>query len=163
MASQRKGYKRLIDEDNATASSNVSCFTLTNRTLLLLLLVSSLGHCLWPLIWALNQQHRTTHTASCEPESSLYAGLKYDVPTPFRDVSTFVHHNRVVADATWDSWVVEPGLVALTHEFVNGKMLPQTQGSPLDKEKGVYLLSSYHSLHCLVSHLVIYVRFFFPA
>lgn len=149
MATGQK-YKILLDENEGTlyttsTTDGSSSSFLTNKTLLFLLFFSSLGHLVWPVIWTLHLQHEP-----CGPERSPYAGLTYDIPVPFRDVSTFVHHNSVVADATWDNWVVEPGIVALSHSYVNGKMLPQTQDSPLDNKKGVYVLSSYHSLHCLV-------------
>jgi len=152
MASEHKQYKLLVDEDERnplapTTTNRDSSSTLTNKTLVFLLILSSLGHLVWPVIWALHIQDGPNRT--CNPEVSPYASLTYDVPIPFHDVSTFVHHNNVVADATWDSWVVEPGIIALPHSYVNGKMLPQAQNSPLDDSKGVYILSSYHSLHCL--------------
>jgi len=156
MTSKHQKYELLVDKDEQNYSTTsttkgVPSSTLTNRTLILLLVISSLGHFLWPVIWISHLQYGLTKT--CGPEKSPYAGLTYDVPIPFRDVSMFVHYNRVIADATWDSWVVEPGIVALPHDFVNGKMLPQAQSSPLDEDKGVYILSSYHSLHCLVSKI----------
>ncbi|KAF4615860.1 hypothetical protein G7Y89_g15255 [Cudoniella acicularis] len=145
-------YHLLADENErnhhpSTTTNRAPSGTLTNKTLFILLVLSSAGNFLWPVIWALYLHHGLDKT--CGPEKSLYAGLTYDVPIPFRDVKMFVHYNTVIADATWDSWVVEPGIVALPHEFVNGKMLPQAQNSPLDKDKGVYILNSYHSLHCL--------------
>ena len=83
-------------------------------------------------------------------EKSLYAGLKRDVPIPYRDDTIFSPHNRTLSDAAWDSWVVDPGIVALPHDWVKAKMLPRAQKWPWDDDKGVYLLNGYHNLHCLV-------------
>lgn len=160
MASKHNDYKPLAYEDEHnfyTTTQRLTSSTPTNKILILLLIISSLGHLLWPIILASYFQHGLNKT--CNFEVSPYAGLTYDIPTPFRDIPTFVHRNSVVADATWDSWSIEPGFVALTHEFVNGKMLPEAQKSPLDDDKGVYLLSSYHSLHCLVNKIDAQFRF----
>lgn len=154
MASKQIDYRPLVDEDpnHFTRKFYQLSSGITNQTLVLLLIFSSIGHFLWPIVWVLHLQYALPNVPNtCGPEKSPYAGLTYDNPVPFRDDSTFLHHNSAVADATWDSWTIEPGIVALPHNFVNKKMLPQAQASPLDKNKGVYVLSSYHSLHCLVS------------
>jgi hypothetical protein len=160
MSSKNVKYRPLDDEDDAnhfatTKFCQVPNGTATNRTLVLLLIFSSLCHFIWPVLWVLHVQNAPPNT--CAPERSPYAGLIYDTPIPFRDDSMFVHRNTAIADAAWDSWTIEPGIVALPHDFVNRKMLPQAQASPLDENKGVYVLSSYHSLHCLVSAITPFI------
>ena len=86
---------------------------------------------------------------------SLHANLDRDVLTPFRDDTMFASHNRTIADIAWDSWVMDPGIAALSHEWVKQKVLPQAQHWPWDGNKGVYLLNGFHNLHCLVSSLQI--------
>ena len=80
----------------------------------------------------------------------MYAGLERDVPTPYRDDLIFNSPNRSLADAAWESWVVDPGIVALPHNWVKGRMLPQAQHWPWDEDKGLYLLQGFHNMHCLV-------------
>lgn len=82
-------------------------------------------------------------------DKTLYAGLERDVPTPFKDDTLFSPNNRSLSDAAWDNWVVDPGIVALPHDWVKAKMLPQAQHWPWDGDKGVYLLNGFHNLHCL--------------
>ncbi|KAL8819487.1 MAG: hypothetical protein Q9191_007724 [Dirinaria sp. TL-2023a] len=114
------------------------------KVLVLVAILSSCGNVLWAL-----QAFRSLPPKALHEDVSLYARLERDVPTPFRDDTIFSHPNRTIADEAWNSWVVDPGIVALPHSWVKGKMLPQAQKWPWDGDKGVYLLNGYHNLHCL--------------
>lgn len=125
------------------------------------LTVVAILSCFGNFLWAF-QTLRASQTPLTTPERSLYAGLERDVPTPYRDKTIFVSHNRSIADAAWDAWVVDPGIVALPHEWVKAKMLPQAQHWPWDKDKGIYLLNGFHNIHCLVRRLLLHCSLLSP-
>lgn len=54
--------------------------------------------------------------------------------------------NMTALDELWDGMDVNPGVIALPHD----NSLATTQDFPWDKSKGLYMLNSYHNLHCLV-------------
>lgn len=119
----------------------------TIKTLVLIAVVSSFCNILLVV-------HVLRNSSSISPKShdkTLYAGLERDIPTPFRDDTLFSPRNRSLSDAAWDNWVVNPGIVALPHDWVKAKALPQAQQWPWDGDKGICLLKGYHNLHCLVS------------
>ena len=124
----------------------------TNKLATRAIIVVAIFSCLGNLIWAFHFI-RISPTTMMNIDRSLYAGLERDVPMPYRDDTIFASHNRSIADAAWDSWVVDPGIVALPHDWVKGKMLPQSQRWPWGKDKGIYLLNGFHNIHCLVSAL----------
>ena len=154
MAFEKNKYTRLFDqaEDDRPhhGDERGSCVPVTNKLTSRALVVVAIISCLGNLIWV-SHFIRASPTASQSMDRSLYAGLERDVPMPYRHDTIFAHHNRSIADAAWDSWVVDPGIVALPHEWVKAKMLPQSQHWPWDKDKGIYLLNGFHNLHCLVS------------
>ena len=114
------------------------------KTLVSLLLISLGGNLLWAV------RHLFELHGGADSCQSLYAGLSRDVPLPYRDDTIFSPGNRTLSDAAWEAWVVNPGIVALPHEWVKAKMLPRAQRWPWDGDKGIYLLNGYHNLHCLV-------------
>ena len=154
MASKETKYTLLSDQPENDrphhGDDRGSRVPVPNKSVSSALVVVAIISCLSNLIWVFHFL-RASPTASQTMDTSLYAGLERDVPTPYRLDTIFAHHNRSVADAAWDSWVVDPGIVALPHEWVKAKMLPQSQHWPWDKDKGIYLLNGFHNLHCLVS------------
>jgi hypothetical protein len=50
----------------------------------------------------------------------------------------------------WEALSGDPGVVALSDDFVAAKQLPTAMRYPWDSSKGVYLLQGFHNLHCLV-------------
>ena len=149
--SDSKIYRPLLDplesDHNSHATRPVPSSSKFNTKALAFVAILS---CFGNFIWALQTFHNSP-TPFTNGDRSLYAGLERDVPTPYRDDTIFVNHNRSIADAAWNSWVVDPGIVALPHEWVKRKMLPQAQHWPWDKNKGIYLLNGFHNIHCLVS------------
>lgn len=59
--------------------------------------------------------------------------------------------NKTETDLLWDAIRPSHGLIALDREMAKGQNLPESMYLPDDHSKGVYLLESYHYLHCLVS------------
>lgn len=54
-------------------------------------------------------------------------------------------------DQEWDGLHVDDlGIIALPDTYVEKMSLPPSRRFPWDETKGVYLLNSYHNLHCLV-------------
>ncbi|CAJ2504614.1 Uu.00g120080.m01.CDS01 [Anthostomella pinea] len=49
----------------------------------------------------------------------------------------------------WEKFSGDAGVVALSQDYVTGKMLPHALRFPWDEDKGVYLLQGFHNLHCL--------------
>jgi hypothetical protein len=63
----------------------------------------------------------------------------------------FVDETNLTATSTaWEALSGDPGVVALSDEFVSAKGLPTAMRYPWDTTKGVYLLQGFHNLHCLV-------------
>ena len=154
MAVNHEGYQQLQQQPEKMNDDcnvpNYPAFSSTNavtKVLTIIALLSSFGNLLWAL-----QAFQTSSVQPLNEDRSIYASLERDVPTPYRDDTIFSSHNRTIADAAWDSWVVDPGIVALPHGWVKAKMLPQAQHWPWDGDKGIYLLNGFHNLHCLVCH-----------
>jgi hypothetical protein len=85
---------------------------------------------------------------------NLYlAGLHRDINTEILSSSDFDSMNRTVQDAAWDRVDIEPwnGFVALDEDYTIMQGLPHSQRWPWDLSKGVYILTSSHELHCVVS------------
>lgn len=116
------------------------------KALVVICLMSSIGNCLG--IYSL---FRNFSSAAPSHDRSLYARLERDVAMPFHTDTLFSPANRSLSDAAWESWAVDPGIVALPHDWVKQKMLPQSQQWPWDKSMGIYLLNGYHAIHCLAA------------
>lgn len=61
--------------------------------------------------------------------------------------------DRAVQDAAWGADALKPenGFIALDDEYSESVGLPHSQRWPWSDKKGVYILSSSHELHCVVS------------
>lgn len=68
--------------------------------------------------------------------------------------------NHSLADERWEALNINAGIVALPDKWATEHNLPPTQRFPWDPTKGVYTLSAFHTLHCLVSS-ILYVRSLF--
>lgn len=60
--------------------------------------------------------------------------------------------NHSLLDERWEAIDINPGVVALSDEWAVEHNLAPTQRFPWDASKGVYLLTAFHTLHCLVRH-----------
>lgn len=72
---------------------------------------------------------------------------------PISEHNLYTHHNETARDEAWNAINVDTGTVVLSTDFVAKFGLPEAQPFPWDPEKSVYVLSSYHSLHCVVSRV----------
>lgn len=70
---------------------------------------------------------------------------------------TMPHEIRTLDDPLWDSpeWDWNPGWIALKDSVTQAKGLPLSMQWPWDKTKGIYLIHGFHSMHCVVSVLVL--------
>ena len=82
---------------------------------------------------------------------SISAGLSWDLSIPWTRQGPFYNDNETQIFENWDQVNHDAGVVALPDAFVAKKELPTSQRFPWDDGKGIYLLNSYHQLHCLVS------------
>lgn len=66
--------------------------------------------------------------------------------TPYNNVE-----NQTASNELWDKISSSHGLIALDRQFAKEKQWLESMPVPGDEGKGLYLLESYHQLHCLVS------------
>ncbi|KAI1292917.1 hypothetical protein F5Y03DRAFT_402730 [Xylaria venustula] len=80
-----------------------------------------------------------------------FAGLRRNVPTEILSSSDFDSLNRTVQDAAWGHVDIEPwnGFIALDEDYTIAQELPHSQRWPWDSNKGVYIMTSSHELHCV--------------
>ncbi|KAH8719545.1 hypothetical protein GQ44DRAFT_623299, partial [Phaeosphaeriaceae sp. PMI808] len=57
--------------------------------------------------------------------------------------------NLTATSLAWEALSGDPGVVALSDEFVAATQLPVAMRYPWDSSKGVYLLQGFHNLHCI--------------
>lgn len=83
----------------------------------------------------------------------LTAGLYRNVPTEIVEHTDYDSPNRTIENAAWDNPELRPehGFIALQTSWADAKGLPATQPWPWDKTKGIYILTSSHELHCVVT------------
>lgn len=67
----------------------------------------------------------------------------------FHDTA-YTSDNLSAVSALWEKLSGDPGVVALSTDYVSEKRLPHAYRFPWDEDKGVYLLQGFHNLHCLV-------------
>ena len=60
--------------------------------------------------------------------------------------------NHSLADERWEALNINSGIVAIPDGWATKNNLPPTQRFPWDTTKGVYTVSAFHTLHCLVRH-----------
>jgi hypothetical protein len=89
------------------------------------------------------------HNFSAETNVNI-AGLEPNIDVNFGDKTLYGDtSNLTVLDKVWWSMDTNPGIVALPMDHHLGT----TDPFPWDDSKGLYVLNSYHSLHCLVCSL----------
>ncbi|TRX87977.1 hypothetical protein FHL15_011118 [Xylaria flabelliformis] len=85
---------------------------------------------------------------------SLIGGLRTDQHDSFTEESMWSDTSNMTAlDKLWSDMDVNPGIIQLPKDA----RLGSTQTFPWDQSKGLYMLDSYHSLHCL-KNIYAYVR-----
>lgn len=84
------------------------------------------------------------------------AGLSLDKSVAFPYSTGFGPEvtNHSLLDERWEAIDINPGVVAIPDDWADEHNLAPTQRFPWDTSKGVYLLTAFHTLHCLVSELV---------
>lgn len=83
------------------------------------------------------------------------AGLERNKRIAWTDDSDFASHNRTTWDQAWETLKPDTGFVAISDDLAIRTGLHESQRWPWDPSKGLYLLQGYHSLHCLVSYLIL--------
>ncbi|KAL8821736.1 MAG: hypothetical protein Q9223_000260 [Gallowayella weberi] len=81
------------------------------------------------------------------------AHLRQDFSLAWQSKSRYFGEDDAVADKLWDEISIDNGTVALDDTYAASMGLPLSQRFPWDKNKGLYLLNGYHSLHCLARQL----------
>ena len=160
-------YKQL--HGDGTASSRSKCFQQSSTILAPLVAILFLSCSL--NVYSFSRTHRTTREEDKVPSryglrlSSLsipisskasQAHLYRDIPTVIAKHSEFDSANRTIEDLAWESPALIPamGTLALDESWAISKGLPPAQSWPWDEDKGIYILESFHIVHCLVSMLL---------
>ena len=94
-----------------------------------------------------------THPSFTQILTLPTAGLYRNVPTEIVEHTDYNSPNRTIENAAWNSpdLLPEHGFIALHNSWAAAKDLPPTQPWPWDDTKGIYILTSSHELHCVVS------------
>ena len=100
------------------------------------------------------RKHGTYQTGTLHADRTL-AGLVRDPSVHFPYSTGYGPEitNHSLADERWEAIDINAGIVAISDEWATEHNLPPTQRFPWDSSKGVYTLSAFHTLHCLVYHL----------
>ncbi|KAI1212411.1 uncharacterized protein F4807DRAFT_472611 [Annulohypoxylon truncatum] len=88
----------------------------------------------------------STSQGDCRSE---FAGLQRDVPVQIYQSTEYTSDNITAVTELWERLSGDPGVVALSQNYVQEKRLPHALRFPWDEDKGVYLLQGFHDLHCL--------------
>ncbi|KAF2152809.1 hypothetical protein K461DRAFT_294446 [Myriangium duriaei CBS 260.36] len=82
---------------------------------------------------------------------SRYAHLSRNTTTEFFLHTAHASTNRTIQEAAWNEAEIDPwtGIVALDQGYVKDLNLLPSQKWPWDSTKGVYVLNSFHELHCV--------------
>lgn len=69
--------------------------------------------------------------------------------------SVYTQANLTAADEEWLKLNIDYAFVSLTKQDSDAMDLPRSLSFPWDSKKSLYLLSSVHSVHCLVRLLIL--------
>ncbi|MCJ1380089.1 hypothetical protein MMC17_003192 [Xylographa soralifera] len=139
-----------------TPAQKPQCFTLffilstaTNIILAALLAIS--------LFYATSRSRAVLST----PPTALspYARLPRDPSAPFPYSTGYGPSvtNHTLLDLRWEAIDINPGVVAIPSAWATQHNLSPTQPFPWDPSKGVYLITAFHTLHCLKNiHRILY-------
>jgi hypothetical protein len=101
----------------------------------------------WPSIWL---SIITCTITDAEPPAIVpplpKKAVQFSWYTPYNNVE-----NQTASNELWDKISSSHGLIALNHQSAKEKQWLESMPVPGDEGKGLYLLESYHQLHCLVS------------
>ncbi|KAI0011126.1 hypothetical protein F4779DRAFT_626783 [Xylariaceae sp. FL0662B] len=122
--------------------SRRSCFT--NVTIVILLLSLTVN----VILSVRFQQTSRIQKGDCGSE---YANIKRETPIQIYSSTEYTSHNITAVTELWEELSGDPGVVALSQDYVWKKRLnlPHAVRFPWDEDKGVYLLQGFHDLHCL--------------
>lgn len=82
-----------------------------------------------------------------DPERSKFAGLARTVPKPW---TLNRPGNETAWNELWDQHSnYDHGVLALDDAYALAMDLPRAQRWPWDANKGIYIINSYHNLHCV--------------
>ena len=87
------------------------------------------------------------------------AGLSHDPAAPYPWSSGYGPEitNHSLADERWEAIDINDGIIVLDDDYALEHNLSPSQRFPWDPSKGVYLLNSFHNLHCLKNiHRLLY-------
>lgn len=101
----------------------------------------------WPPTWL---SITTCAITDAEPPAIVpplpKKAVQFSWYTPYNNVE-----NQTASNELWDKISSSHGLIALDHQSAKEKQWLESMPVPGDEGKGLYLLESYHQLHCLVS------------
>lgn len=74
-------------------------------------------------------------------------------PVAFHWYTPYGSENDTEAGPLWEAINTAHGGIAIDHDFAAKNQWQKSMPVPGDETKGLYLLESYHQLHCLVGFL----------
>ena len=82
----------------------------------------------------------------------IKAGLRRDVPTPFRSHSPYGLGSKTEAARSilWESLDSSAGEISLDNAEARAMGLPESSPFFWDESRSIYLVNAHHSMHCLV-------------
>jgi hypothetical protein len=88
-------------------------------------------------------------TSGTAESRSKFGKLRRNHEEPYVHLTQFSSENDTLQDQLWHNINVDHGVVALSDEWAVQHGIRTAQRFPWDQSKGVYILHSYHNLHCL--------------
>lgn len=67
-------------------------------------------------------------------------------------ITEWVSGNLTAVSELYEGWNGDKGVIALHDDYVEEMGLPRALRYPHNDNYGVYLLQSFHNMHCLVCH-----------
>jgi len=80
---------------------------------------------------------------------SKYAHLERNIPKAMPQITEWTSDNLTAVSELWEGWNGDKGVVALHDDYVQEMGLPRALRYPSNDKYGVYLLQSFHNMHCL--------------
>ena len=88
--------------------------------------------------------------------NAVKAQLSWNTPGEFVYNGIYDSQDTESTEEAWENLRYDVGSIALSDEYVKSTGLPIAQRFPWDESKGLYFISAYHSIHCLVCDLCLY-------
>ncbi|KAL9055319.1 MAG: hypothetical protein Q9162_003626 [Coniocarpon cinnabarinum] len=131
--------------------------------LLPLLILSSVANIIQALLltssWHNFIHHTQPNPGAISSDVSAYAELRLDPNVHFPYSTGYGPEvtNHSLLDERWEAIDINAGVVAMSDDWAFEHNLAPTQRFPWDPSKGVYLLTAFHTLHCLKNiHRILY-------